>query len=147
MNITIQQVNDSVRALLNFNPKNINYKTKLRLNRNLRKLNSAMQDSEHDRVRLVNSFVADQTKIVKTESSQSSILTPAEEQKCQPELKKFMAENVDVDIHPIEIYSSEDDQTPTDLVHNIDISDEEIQKVLNNAILSSLLDIVFIEHV
>lgn len=146
MKLTIQQVNDAVRALLNFNPRTINFKTKIRLNRNLRKLNTAMQDSEHDRVRLVNSFVVDQAKIIKTEGAQSSILTPAEEQKCQPELKKFMAESVDVDIHPIEIYSSNDNQEPTDKIHNIDISDEAIQPVLNNAILSSLLDVVFIEH-
>jgi hypothetical protein len=137
MLITNQQVEDAIAALEAFNPA-INFRAKLRLNRNLRQLTQARQNKEHDRIRLAHSVVKDKTK--KMEAG-SVTLTNEEAAELQAEYKTLMQTQVEVDLRPLTIYDGRDSKAPKDLDFAIDAS----VIALDNRVLSSLLDVVLVE--
>lgn len=136
MRLTNQQIDDAILALEAFNPA-CHFRTKMRLNRNLRKLLSARQDKEHDRIRLTYSVVKDKSR--KSEANGSIQLTAEEAVEAQDAYKRLMKTEVEVEIHPVEIYDGEAGQKPKDPELAIDLS----KVPLDNRILTSLLDVVF----
>lgn len=140
MQLTNQQIADAVVALEQFNPP-CSFKAKMRLNRNLRKLRSKQQDSEHDRLRLVYSNVTDKNQ--RPAPGQQITLSPEEHLRFMPEFEKLMDAKVDVEIHAIEIFDGSAGEKPAfnDPDSAIDTSVVE----LPNHILNRLIDVVFVE--
>lgn len=136
MKLTNQQILDAVAALELFNP-SVSFKVKTRLNRNLRKLNSAKHDFDHDRSRLVSSAYLDKTK--RPDKSEGSPLTPEEQLRYQKDLRQLLAEEVEVEIHPVELYDGSESK-PEDTKGSIDLAEVAIP----NEIYSRLIDIILI---
>ncbi len=139
MKLTNQQIEDACMALEVFNPA-VSLKCKLRLSRNLRKLTTARQDKEHDRLRLCYANVADKTKV--PQQGQQVILSAEEQLKFQPEYQKLMQEEVEVEVHPIKLWDASESPgaLPGADECAIDISTTPIP----NEVLSRLIDIVFV---
>lgn len=123
-------------ALERWNPA-CSFKTKIRLSRNLRMLQQAFRDKEQDRLRLMNSVVADRTK---TQSAEGTIpLNLDEMAKLQEEYRALMGNQVDVDIHPVPLFDSSDETSGQKSDPGIDLSTIAIP----NDVLTALLDVVF----
>lgn len=138
--LTYQQVENAVAALEAFNPP-VNLKTKLRLNRNLRRLLTVNQDIQHDKRRLTLAAVQDKSK--RSEGPQGISLTAEELEKLQPEIQKLMKIETEVDdIHAIELFDGSGDAQPNDPDFSIDISKKEL--AIPNEILGRLVDVVFV---
>ena len=119
MKLTNQQIEDAILALDQFNPP-VHLRAKMRLSRNLRMLDAARKDKEHDRIRLVHSVVRDKTR--KVDAGSSVPLTVEEAEELQAQYKVLMGLTVEVDIHPVEIYDSSDGPQPKDPQIAIDAS-------------------------
>ena len=138
MKLTHHQIDDLVAALTRFNPKDAHIRTTIRLNRNLRKLKSAWDDLQHDRIRLAASVVIDQSK---TNQNGQLLLNAAEQQKFEEKWAALLKESQEVEIHPIEIFSSKNGEKPKDAQHAIDLDEVKPEP----AVLSVLLDVVLVE--
>lgn len=134
-------------ALQQFLPGSVPSRTKSRLSRNLRKLVAAMQDYNHDRLRLIYSCLEDKAKKVEHQGDRQEIPMNANEQvKYNDEHRALLKETVDVEIHPIELIDSDEGQTPTDDHFFVDRAKirEEFKRDIDPAIEASLIDIVLI---
>lgn len=138
MELTNYQIDNVTNALTRFNPPDVPGKTTTRLARNLRKFKSAWDDIQHDRVRLAASVVADQNK---TNQNGQLLLSAAEQKQFEGKWEELLAEKQDVEVHQIELYFSDDDETPKDPKHAIDRSKTSISP----DILSALIDVVLVE--
>lgn len=139
MELTNHQIDSALSALTRFNPDiEVPLKVELKLCRNHRKLKNAWDDVQHDRIRLAASVVADQSKV---NPNGNLALSAAEQQKFEEKWEGLLQERQDVDVHPLELYSSKDGERPKDPPNSIDRSKIKI----DNAALASLIDIVFIE--
>lgn len=134
MKLTNQQIEDAVLALEQFNPP-VHLRAKLRLSRNLRALDAARKDKEHDRIRMAHAVVKDKER--KAEGGQVG-LTVGEAEILQGEYQELMATAVDVEIHPIEIYDSTAGPQPKDPSIAIDAATIPI----DNRVLSALWGIL-----
>lgn len=143
--LTNQQIENAFLALSNWQiPSVVSYQARLRLIRNHRKLTTAFNDKEQDRIHLAHTHVKDGSKA--PPPGGQTILTPDEHVKFQPEYRKLMLEEHEIEIHPLELFSSREQQTPLDKDHAVDIStlqDEGFDMQTN--IISALLDVVFFE--
>lgn len=139
MEITNQQIIECSQALQTLNSPNLPWKTRLRLDRNLRKLNNAAADYEFSRSRLEWSVKKDQTKSSHKQDGTPD-LTPEEHLLFQEKLQALFREKAEVEVHQVELYDSAEGQVPT----------EEASLDLANITLAprqraTLLDVVFKE--
>ena len=138
--LTFEQVEKAFSALIGYNPA-VNYKTKIRLSRNLSKLESAFKQLQRDRNRVTLSVVTDKSR--KPDNERSGILLTADEQlKVDPDIRELMKETVEVSLHPVWLYDSSVGQVPNDPLHCLDIS----KIPLPGDVLSGLIDVVLIEQ-
>jgi len=138
--LTFEQVEKAYSALVAYNPA-VQYKTKIRLSRNLGKLESALRHLHRDRNRITLSAVTDKNR--KPENERTGILLTAEEQlKIDPEIRQLLQDTIEVSLHPVWLYDSSVGQVPNDPLHCLDIS----KIPLPSDVLSGLIDVVLIEQ-
>ena len=138
MKLTNSQIEDAVRVLSAFNPKEVPLKTTLRLSRNLRKLKTAWDDFQHDRIRLAASVVTDQSRV----SMDGKLnLTAAEQQKFEEKFKELIAQSQEIELRTLEFYDGASSPKPMDSDHAIDCSKTHVDPVT----LSTLIDVVLVE--
>lgn len=143
MNSTLKNghILEAHQCLSQFNPKEIPFKCKRRLGRNLRKIHLAVGVFEQERNRIRNSNIVDKAK--KPEAGQEQVaLTVAEQITFHPEYVKLLNETQEVEIHTIELYDSKiEGDKPADPDHSIDIS---LIPPIPNHILAQLDEWMFV---
>jgi len=138
--LTFEQIEKAYSALVGYNPA-VQYKTKIRLSRNLGKLESALRHLHRDRNRITLSAVTDKNR--KPENERTGILLTAEEQlRIDPEIRQLLQDTIEVSLHPVWLYDSSVGQEPKDPLHCLDIS----KIPLPSDVLSGLIDVVLIEQ-
>jgi hypothetical protein len=139
MKLTYKTIVEAVQALNSFNPQ-IAWKTNLRLDRNLRKLDSAANEFQFLRNRIQWQCKKDKSKPA-NRSDGSAELTPEEHLEFSEKLEKLFAESAEVDIHPIELINSEQNQAPTDPEFFVD----ESANPMPRSIRATLREVIFTE--
>lgn len=135
MKLTNRQIEQAFEALRQFHPA-VSLRVDLRLTRNLRRIESAWQEKEADRVALIHAVIKDKNR---TQDSPNGFkLTVAEAEAFREEYDKLMKEEVEVDVQPLELV----DGTETKIVPDMSIDRSKIE--IPRVIQSALLDIVLI---
>jgi hypothetical protein len=132
-------IDDLVAALRAFNPE-CTLRTKMRLNRNLRRLIAAQKEKNEDRQFLALETIGDKNRKIDPGNLQ---MTVAEAQELQKECRKMDKETVEIEIHPVEIYDSSAGETAAEKELAIDVS-ELSAEFSQNSLLNVLLDVVLV---
>lgn len=135
MKLTYQEIETAALALQGFNPE-CSLSVKVKLARNLRKLQQALQEKEQDRMVLQFNAVKDRSRM----GTDGKLNMTAEEmQAAQEAYRALMRTDTEVDLHPIPIYDgSLGGEKPKD---GIDLS----ATPMPNVVLQALVDVVLVE--